>query len=687
MQEFLNKAPFARICLPLMLGIAASILFRINSALHWYILITYGLLTLAFFYLKYKGRSNFKWIFGLILNCFFFFVGVESCYLRKAGNSDRHYTRFMTGGEQNYYGFISDIPQEKSKSIKCKLSLFGSGSHTSVNVVNGDIVLYFKKNLSSLKLKYGDLISFTSELEPIKAPTNPGEFDYRKYLSYKNIFHQAYIDSGKFRYEGSYVSNLLFDFAVNLRVSLLNTLKENGLAGNEYAIAAALLLGYDDEISSDLMQAYSHTGTLHVLSVSGLHVGILFLVLNFFLRFPKRKYFNLLKTLLIFGVLWFYALLSGLSPSVVRSTIMFSFVLIGTMIGRKGQIYNTLFGSAFIMLLYDPFLLIDAGFQLSYLAVGGIVFFYPYVERWYLPANRFSELIWKMFAVSLSAQIITLPITLYYFHQFPLLFFVANLVVIPLSYAIMAGAFLVIVFYKIKVVAGFVVLLVSWSAKIMNGFTEWLDGIKFSNISGINTGIMEMVILFCLIVLLTHGLINRNFRSIMSSITLCIFLTISSIYNYAETLHQKKLIVYNFKGQTCINLIDGFNSIVLADSLDERSSLNVDQYAGSLNAVKKQRINLSNGIYEIAYAGNNIMIINGDTLKKYNIKTSFEYLLVSKNPRISGIEEVKANKYIADGSNNNKTIGFLKKCLNNDPNNTLWITKEHGAYILDNFAE
>jgi competence protein ComEC len=683
MQEFLNKTPFFRYLIPLAIGIGVSLWIEMDTALHWQILVTYLILALVYFFLFRKKAKRANYVFALLLNCFFFLIGMESCYLRKASNEPDHYSRNLVKDEQVYMGYISDIPQEKEKAFKCKITLLSRYSGKNSETVSGDLLAYVQKSEALRPLYYGDLLLFKAAPASIKEPQNPEEFNYKKYLTCKNIFHQVYLKPDDFVTEGKYRSNYLFDFSVNLRVRLLQILKEHGLTGNEFGITAALLLGYDDSISGELMSAYSHTGTLHVLSVSGLHIGMLFLVLNFLLRFPERRPFIILKTLIILAVLWFYALLSGLSPSVVRSTIMFSFVLVGVLMNRKGQIFNTIFASATLMLLYDPFLLIDAGFQLSYLAVAGIVFFYPYVFKWYLPTNKVSETLWKMFAVSLSAQIITLPITLYYFHQFPVLFFVANLVVIPLSYVVMFGAALIILFSKIKIIAAGLAWIVGKSVWLMNIFTEWLDSIEFSNIAGIHTSMLEMVLLFALILTLTYAFLNKHYLSFLFSLGIVIFLLGSSIFSFYAVEKQERILVYSLQDHFGMQFITGSSSIVLSDCLNERSRQTVGNYSSAVSVKNTKYDQMKKGLYTFTYKSKKWCLLIADSLSAYDTRElSCDYFVVSRNAFVKGLETIDARRIIVDGSNGYKTLNYLKK-LPAEFAGKVWITKEKGAYIIE----
>ena len=245
-----------------------------------------------------------------------------------------------------------------------------------------------------------------------------------------------------------------------MRDKLLNILKENGLKNNELAVASALILGYKDDLGEELKHSYSSAGATHVLAVSGLHVGIIFLVLNFLLNIlDKNDRFKISKAILLICFLWAYATITGLSPSVVRAATMFSFVTIGKSFGKSSSIYNTLCASAFVLLVYNPYLIMEVGFQLSYLAVVGIVYFQSIIYKWIYVKNKFLKYIWMITSVSIAAQLTTFPLGLLYLHQSPTYLFASNLFVIP-------GAMLIIGL-------GILLFITSWIPLISGGI-GWL---------------------------------------------------------------------------------------------------------------------------------------------------------------------------------------------------------------------
>jgi len=678
-QSLLNKIPFLRIFFPFALGIVLSLFFNINLDLLILLVAVYFSLLACFFVVNVSKRKSLKFIFGLLLNFFLFFAAIESCYLRKADNSPKHYSNLKFTNETLLAGYICDIPQLKEKTIKAKLELTHCKENGVWQQCEGNFYAYFPRSESNIVA--GKRIVFQNKLSTIPEPKNPFDFNYKQYLCYKNIFHQCFLKQNDFITISSNSELPITQYPLLLKSKLLEILKENQFKEDDLAVTSALLLGYDDEISRDLLGAYSRTGTLHVLSVSGLHVGILFMILNFLLCFPNKKYWVIVKTFIVFICIWFYAALTGLSPSVVRSATMFSFILIGTAINKKGNIYNTLLASAFLILLFDPFLLIDVGFQLSYLAVGGIVFFYPYVSNWFVSKHKFVNLIWRTTAVSISAQIITLPLTIYYFGQFPSLFFIANLIVIPFSYVVMVGSMILVCVSKVKFLAIVFSAIVGWSVNVMNEVTLFLDKFKFVNISEINVSFYEMMILTLIIVFITNFFLNKNYFSGIASLVLTSFIFLSSILSFALE-GKDKIIVFHATNSSVIDCYMDKSCTSLVRYNENKNhffqSAAQNRMRRGIYHLKEDKI--SNGLFCFNGAGAKVGLLCGDTLRKYDIKNlELDYLVLSNNAYVKGIEDMDVKAIVVDGSNNYKTLNYLKK---KQISNT-WITKDKGAFVIN----
>ncbi|WP_161599410.1 ComEC/Rec2 family competence protein [Hymenobacter nivis] len=307
--------------------------------------------------------------------------------------------------------------------------------------------------------RYGEVWLVRGHPDASKGPLNPGEFDYRRYLAFHQVYHQQFVHPDQYRVVGMAPPNYLVAISMRAAKQLDGVFRHYVKAKREYALASALVLGIKDDVDADTKQAYAATGTTHIMAVSGLQVGLLFGALTWLLRlgFGRVRGFRYWSAGVGLAVIWAYAFLTGLSPSVLRAAVMFSFVIVGRAAGRQDGIINTLAVAAFCLLLYDPFLVADVGFQLSFLAVLSIVYLQPRIARWvdaqayfagrqrpwqprpvqaaWRGAGWAAEAVWQATALSLAAQVATFPLGLYYFHQFPLSFLFSNLVAVPISSA------------------------------------------------------------------------------------------------------------------------------------------------------------------------------------------------------------------------------------------------------------
>ena len=263
-----------------------------------------------------------------------------------------------------YIARLSESPSIKEKSVKVIMEIFGYEENNVIKNIDSNIIAYFEKNEKSLRLQYGDCVLIMTNIKEVEKPPNPEQFDYKDYLYKKGIMHQVYLRSDDWFDLDYNKSNAIYEFSYKIRDFLLKTMQRLGIQGEEYAVASAILLGYDDSLPLDLRQKYVAAGAMHILCVSGLHVGVVFMVFSYILVFlsDRKRIQSVIKQLLLLLLVWFYALLAGLAPSILRSTIMISFVILGNIINRKGVLLNSLAASAFILLCFNPSNLFDVGF-------------------------------------------------------------------------------------------------------------------------------------------------------------------------------------------------------------------------------------------------------------------------------------------------------------------------------------
>ncbi|RYZ47034.1 MAG: ComEC family competence protein, partial [Chitinophagaceae bacterium] len=360
----------------------------------------------------------------------------------------------------------------------------------------GDIILYFKKDSVPPGVGYGSRLLVAATLQAIRNAGNPGSFDYKTYSLFQGITHQVYLTPQDYVVQPGVVQNSSKVFLFQSRIWVVSTLKKFIRGEKEQGLAEALLIGYKDDLDKNLVQAYSNTGVVHIIAISGLHLGIIYAIL-LLLTAPMRRSKHLLlpRLLIILGSLWLFSILAGAGPSVLRSALMFTLIAIGESTAKKTNIFNTLSFSAFGLLCINPFWLWDVGFQLSYAAVLSIVLFFRPVYNWFHLPNKLIDLTWKLTAVTIAAQILTLPISIYHFHQMPLLFLVTNFIAVPLSSLILLGEILLCALFFLPPVASLLGTILRELIVFMNSYIEGLDKLPFATWNLLSISILQTVLL------------------------------------------------------------------------------------------------------------------------------------------------------------------------------------------------
>ena len=521
-----------------------------------------------------------------------FLIGGGRGYQKYSNHSDDHYSNIAkTNG---FSGVIVSDANERSKYIKFDLELKEALVDGSLERVAGKIHLYLKKDSSSnLSLTYGDSVLVSGSFYEVPGPDNPFEFDYKKYLAQKNIYSHAFIKSNHIKILGSSPPNPVLGFAYKLRSRAASIIDKNIVSPRENGIAKALLIGIKDHLDNDIRRSYASAGAMHVLAVSGLHVGIVYMFLQFLFGHLKstaagRKIFGISSIIII----WLYATIAGLSPSVLRAATMFSIVTVSQMRSIEGNIYNTLGFSAFILLLFDPYLIYSVGFQLSFVAVFGIVYLQPRIYRMCSFDNWILDKIWAITCVSMAAQLATFPLSAYYFHQFPTYFLISNLVVIPATVIILvAGLVMLLVSPWAGLLGrhiGFLLAKVIW---LINESIASVERLPASAIQWIYIDQQALILIYGVILTLIWALHHRSFKTLTIS---ALFLMTLAGWIFKSTLNQSvrhQLIFYEGKGKTLIDHIKGHHAMLYMDTLLDKelellsSQINPNRRASRLNPI------------------------------------------------------------------------------------------------------
>lgn len=522
-----------------------------------------------------KHLYRWRWITGLVLGLIMFCFGIEWSRLHDHKNHPGHFMHHYSEKQPALIRIKSPV-EARPNSFKALGEVLALESDSVWRKVKGNILLYFPKDSLSEKIAYGDMLLIFSKLNQPSPPKNPGEFDYKRFLANKNIYHQTFVRQDEWIRTGRDKINPVVNYALELRNTFMHVFENHGINDRDFAVATALILGMSDYLDNDTRKQFSTAGAMHVLCVSGLHVGIIMLVLNSMLFFLNRnKYTRLLRSILLLLGIWFYALLTGLAPSVLRASAMFSFVIIGMNMNRRADIYNSLTASAFFLLLYNPFLIREVGFQLSYTAVIAIVSMQPRLYQLWRPRFWLPDKIWAIVTVSVAAQLGTAPLGLYYFHQFPNYFIVTNLLVIPLATLILYSGFLTVILSPIPLLGGWISEILVYLLKTMNFSVAFIDGLPYSATTGVFISMLEMFILFLIIMAGFRALTLRRVFLLKTALFLLLLYLGVGLYNGLQHMSRQRLVVYALQNDMAIDFINGRNSIMLIDSarLADPSSL------------------------------------------------------------------------------------------------------------------
>lgn len=593
--NFWKTSPLLRIIVPMIIGIIAGIYLHLSDGIWLNIFMCLTAILMVYALILRKAPTLIKeFIFGSICFATLLFGGISLVSVKTAANQSDHYQRFEISQDQHYLIRVIEIPKEKANSIQIIAQV--TALKTSSNLwqpTSGHLLLYFSKDTSSYQILQGDLLLIHSNLQDIAPPHNPGQFNYKQYLEFNQIYQQGFVDKTSWqRLETNQWS--IIKFASNIRNYLLQKLKNAGLKGEELGVASALILGYKDDLDEELKHSYSSAGATHVLAVSGLHVGIIYIALSFLIglfdRNEKLRFTRLISTLV---VLWFYATITGLSPSVVRAATMFSFVAVGKAFDRNSNIYNTLAASALVLLIYNPYLIMEVGFQLSYLAVLGIVYFQPIIYKQIYFKRKITDYVWSITSVSIAAQLTTFPLGLLYFHQFPTYFLISNLVVIPGAVLIISTGLLLFITSWLPVIYEWIGIGLHYIIYGMNWVVKAIDQLPFPLIEGISITILECWMIYFMILHLVIAKETRKLKFInIGLITLTLFLCLD-LYEDDVNSRNQQFIIYDIKDEANINFVFGSRNIfIAAPSLTEnRSSMlfNVFHHWDDLDLDKVQK--------------------------------------------------------------------------------------------------
>ncbi len=563
---FLRQNPFVKLLIPFASGILIQWYLQPPGKIGVLILLIGGTLYSFFSLLKGFARWKYSWLSGAGLGAAMLAVGMLLAYIKDVRNHPlwmgHHYS-----AEQAIVAVLQEFPVEKERSYKAEAQVQYCIAEDSKQKVRGRIIIYFSKDSCNAHLKAGDQLLFQKSLQEIRNTGNPGAFDYKRYALFNEITHTIYLtDTEYVKLSENNISawkKLIF----KMRSYVLQTIRQYIKDPKEQGLAEAMLIGYREDLDKELLQAYTNTGVVHVIAVSGMHLAMLYWVINIVLQPLLRKSTTRwLHTLLVLLILWSFAFVAGGAASVVRAAVMFTFITIGRQINRNTSIYNILAAAAFFQLCYNPYWLWNAGFQLSYMAVLSIVVFYKPIYNLLYVRNEILNKVWQLASVSMAAQILTTPLALYNFHQFPIYFLLANLVVVPASSMVLVGTLLLTVIAPVRLLAVEMGKILEGLIWWLNSFIEIMGTFPLAVWSGIQIGVGQTVLLYIVIAAMFFWLREKNKAGLWTALAAIFLFWAIRAWAIYEVDRQRKIVVYHIPRYGVMDFIGGRNFYAVGDN-------------------------------------------------------------------------------------------------------------------------
>ncbi|WP_412469034.1 ComEC/Rec2 family competence protein [Pedobacter sp. KLB.chiD] len=690
---FKTEYIFVRILFPFILGIC---IFYYIPALAYIKCLTIALaiilLSILFLNFSYKRLNiyRYKGAVGFIIYLLFFNLGSLFCLLNNESLNQSYFAKTKC----DYFKvWVNSEPQQNQNIVRFKADVIAGYQKDKHMSLSGQMLLNVKlDSLKPIRIKYGDEMLILVKYNEIEPPYNPAEFNFKAWLANQNIYHQAFIDQDHIIGTKNNVGNRMVKMALSIRESQVSRYRNLIKSDEAFAVASTLILGYRADLSKETLSAYSRTGTIHALSVSGAHVAIIYVVLDFMFFFlNKKRALRMIKLMLICTLIWGYALLTGLSPSVVRSAIMISILITAKVLSKKTNSYNVLAFSAFCQLIYNPFSIWDVGFQLSYLAVFGLIYLQPKIYKLLYTERVWLDKLWRFTSMSLAAQIVTFPLSIYYFHQFPLYFLFANLfITIPLILMMYLGIGVLIP------PLGFLAPVFEWIINFTNAVLNWIANLPYASFSSIWINLPEFILLSLSLGMFIYAFTKLNKQLLFFSLFLFVCYQLLIVSDDLKVFNQRKIIFFSLKKNYAIAFINGKEAVLVSDlnSEDKNYNFSVEPALTELQvdkihfmSLKKdtvlgQFVSINNQIVFFQYK---MLLIDGDLNdKEINGSANFSSIWISGNTKFNLAKIHPGIKYktaVIDATNKDYKIRILKREIENN-NLDVHILKKNKAYLV-----
>lgn len=620
-----------------------------------------GLFFVPFILTLYLSKRDFiqKIYFGFATYLLFFQIGSCTQVIHNEFYNEDNYIHLIKN--ETDYHTIELVLREKLKGNSSIDKYIGLVKRLDNKACSGKMLVQIPKTQVNSSIHIGSTIQINGKVISNKKSLNPNQFDYGKYLNNKSIFAQIYAKTNSIKI-GDKIDRNIWYYSDHLRNKIIANLEKNNFSKEELQVVSALILGQQQDISKEILKDYQYAGAIHILSVSGLHVGFILLFITFLLKpLRKDKLGNTIRLLTIIISLWGFAILAGLSPSVVRSVTMFSFVAVGMYLKRNTNIFHTLLVSMFLILFFQPSFLFDVGFQLSYLSLFFILWLQPVISNLWEPKNKIVSYFWDILTVSFAAQIGAFPLSIFYFHQFPGLFFITNLIIIPFLILIMGLGILVMVLAAFDFVPMITMKSLEFCLYFLNKIINWVASFEQFIIKDIPINWQTLFCLYLLIIAIIVLFKKPSYPKIVVALFSLLLFQTTLLVTRWEIQNQHEWIVFNSWKNTLITERNGVKVTVYGnDNITAKIASNstLKSYLIANNS-KVTEINKIQNLYY--FNDKKIMVI--DSFGIYSKKINPDIIILRQSPKINLerlIEENRPKLIIADASNYKTNILLWK---------------------------
>ncbi len=572
---FWESAPFFRILLPFAAGIWCYGLDPVLPA-YRFMLPVAGIALLLHAAIVYAKKTGgiYTYISFLSLYAFVFVGGVAVSYYSDVQHSKAWFGHTINA-EHEYLVKVTGTPLEKEHTWKVPVSVTGTMADGKVSLVKGDAFVYIYKDAAPVTLQKGDSVLVPGRWSLISNAGNPFEFDYARYCRRNNIYYQQVCaaDDIKLFAAGNAAAQPLTEKMHVWCMQQLDIYLKDTIARG---LVQAMLLGDEVHLDEELRQSYSATGIIHIIAISGGNVAIFFIVISVLLWWLRHKKYAWIKFAVALPLVWFYVLMAGAPPSAVRAAVMFSLLAVSVMLQKNNNSLNQLFATAFLLLCAYPSWLYAIGFQLSFTAVLSLILFYTPVYKWVSPVNKIAQKLWGTVAASIAAEVLVAPLVIYYFHTFPLLFIVANVIAYLFMGLVLILGICIIVLSFVPAVAAAIGTATVWLVTVFDRIVLWLQSFNPESFSYLMLNGAEVVLLYLVITGIAVFLLHRQKKALFTGLGAGCILLLLLCSDEWEQLHQRKLVVYNAGKTNHIEVINGSRHAVVTTDTANRKKV---QYA------------------------------------------------------------------------------------------------------------